>query len=191
MFVSTSAGVELVWHPLPVRRGVWKTELKPLRVVKTGHAGQQGVGWRSDGKVVVTAGWDGRARVYAARGGREVAVLKWHEGGCYAAGFADVGTGVTGGEGGGQVETDTHNGNSNDGAKAGGSVDGEVKQEADEVQKGEGGEGGQEREVLQQGSSSSAAAVTAVQARREEKARRTHWVAVGGKDGKVSLWDVF
>ncbi|KIV93791.1 hypothetical protein PV10_04979 [Exophiala mesophila] len=26
---------------------------------------------------------------------------------------------------------------------------------------------------------------------REEKARRTHWLAAGGKDGKISLWDVF
>lgn len=26
---------------------------------------------------------------------------------------------------------------------------------------------------------------------REEKARRTHWLAAGGKDGKISLWDVY
>ena len=26
---------------------------------------------------------------------------------------------------------------------------------------------------------------------REEKARRTHWLAAGGKDGKISLWDIY
>lgn len=30
-----------------------------------------------------------------------------------------------------------------------------------------------------------------VKGERLRKARETHWVAVGGKDGKVSLWDVY
>ena len=33
--------------------------------------------------------------------------------------------------------------------------------------------------------------VSAVQRRRDRKARDTHWLAVGAKDGKVSLWDIY
>jgi hypothetical protein len=27
--------------------------------------------------------------------------------------------------------------------------------------------------------------------KREEKARSTHWLAAGSKDGKVSLWEIY
>ena len=30
-----------------------------------------------------------------------------------------------------------------------------------------------------------------VQQRRDEKAQSTHWLAVGSKDGKISLWDIY
>lgn len=33
--------------------------------------------------------------------------------------------------------------------------------------------------------------LTDVQQRRDEKAQTTHWIAVGSKDGKVSLWDLY
>ena len=33
--------------------------------------------------------------------------------------------------------------------------------------------------------------VSTVQQRRDQKARATHWLAVGAKDGKVSLWDIY
>lgn len=33
--------------------------------------------------------------------------------------------------------------------------------------------------------------VGAVQSRRNEIAQNTHWLAVGSKDGKVSLWDIY
>ena len=33
--------------------------------------------------------------------------------------------------------------------------------------------------------------LTSVQHRRDEKARSTHWLALGAKDGKVSLWDIY
>ncbi|TGZ84836.1 WD40 repeat-like protein, partial [Ascodesmis nigricans] len=60
-------------------------------VSDTRHLGQQSVMLRSDGKLLTAAGWDGRVRVYAAKGKmRELAVLKWHEKGCYAAAFASV-----------------------------------------------------------------------------------------------------
>lgn len=33
--------------------------------------------------------------------------------------------------------------------------------------------------------------ILSVQQQRDEKARMTHWLAAGSKDGKVSLWDVY
>ncbi|KIW36180.1 ASTRA-associated protein 1 [Exophiala oligosperma] len=52
--------------------------------IKTKHAGQQGLSSRSDGKIFATAGWDARVRVYSTRTMRELAVLQWHQQGCYA-----------------------------------------------------------------------------------------------------------
>lgn len=64
----------------------------PLAVLNTRHAGQQALAVRSDGRIFATAGWDARVRVYAPQGAmREVAVLKWHQAGCYALAVADVG----------------------------------------------------------------------------------------------------
>lgn len=79
----------------------------PLAVLNTRHAGQQALAVRSDGRIFATAGWDARVRVYAPQGAmREVAVLKWHQAGCYALAVADVGVpqGSTGEEGGGAGE---------------------------------------------------------------------------------------
>ncbi|KAL8714490.1 MAG: hypothetical protein Q9225_006566 [Loekoesia sp. 1 TL-2023] len=77
-------------HPLPAVQGIWKTELKPFKVVQTKHSGQQGLQVRSDGKVFATAGWDARVRVYSAKTMKEVAVLKWHKVGCYTTAFAEI-----------------------------------------------------------------------------------------------------
>ena len=34
-------------------------------------------------------------------------------------------------------------------------------------------------------------ALDIIKQQREEKAQRTHWLAAGGKDGKISLWDIY
>lgn len=34
-------------------------------------------------------------------------------------------------------------------------------------------------------------ALDMIKQQREEKARLTHWLAAGGKDGKISLWDIY
>lgn len=65
-------------------------EEKPLKVLNTKHAGQQGLVVRSDGKIFATAGWDTRVRVYSAKTLKELAVLKWHKEGCYAVAFAQI-----------------------------------------------------------------------------------------------------
>ncbi|EXJ94275.1 hypothetical protein A1O1_02668 [Capronia coronata CBS 617.96] len=38
---------------------------------------------------------------------------------------------------------------------------------------------------------SSVNALDVIKQQREEKARMTHWLAAGGKDGKISLWDIY
>lgn len=86
-FFSSSADAIVARHPLDGR-----SETKTLQ---TKHAGQQSLVVRSDGKIFATAGWDGRVRVYATKGMKELAVLKWHKEGCYAAAFADVADGTT------------------------------------------------------------------------------------------------
>ncbi|KAL2407934.1 ASTRA-associated protein 1 [Exophiala dermatitidis] len=38
---------------------------------------------------------------------------------------------------------------------------------------------------------SSVSALDMIKRQREERARMTHWLAAGGKDGKISLWDIY
>jgi WD40 repeat protein len=100
-FFSSSADAIIAKHPLDGLAAEPKT-------LQTRHAGQQSLVVRGDGKIFATAGWDGRVRVYAAKGGmRELAVLKWHKEGCYAAAFAEV---LDGGGGGGGGETGVDDG---------------------------------------------------------------------------------
>ncbi|KAI4269736.1 MAG: hypothetical protein L6R38_007358 [Xanthoria sp. 2 TBL-2021] len=89
-YMTSSADAIVAKHPLPAVPGVWKTELKPFKVVQTKHSGQQGLQVRSDGKIFATAGWDARVRVYSAKTMKELAVLKWHKVGCYTTAFAEI-----------------------------------------------------------------------------------------------------
>ena len=89
-YITSSADAIVAKHPLPSGRGIWKTELKPIKICQTKHSGQQGLRIRSDGKIFATAGWDARVRVYSAKTMKELAVLKWHKTGCYATAFAQT-----------------------------------------------------------------------------------------------------
>lgn len=64
--------------------------IDPHKTNKTKHAGQQDLSIRSDGRVFATAGWDKNIRVFSAKTLKELAVLQWHQEGCYAIAFADV-----------------------------------------------------------------------------------------------------
>lgn len=62
------------------------SELGVVRRVRVRGKGVAGMAWRGDGKVMASAGWDGRVRVWEGRRRREgllrkVGSLKWHEGG--------------------------------------------------------------------------------------------------------------
>ncbi|KAJ4011329.1 Astra associated protein 1 Asa1 [Fusarium irregulare] len=70
------------------KKGVpWKD---PLKAINTKHSGQQSLDIRSDGRIFATAGWDSKVRVYSTKTMKELAVLKWHQVGCYAVAFADI-----------------------------------------------------------------------------------------------------
>lgn len=87
-FLTSSADAIIAKHPLPTSKGIWNSELKPLKISQTKHSGQQGLQVRSDGMIFATAGWDARVRVYSAKTLKELAVLRWHKTGCYATAFA-------------------------------------------------------------------------------------------------------
>lgn len=147
-------------------------QTEPLATVNTKHAGQQSLRIRSDGRVFATAGWDSRVRVYSTKTLKEVAVLKWHQVGCYAAAFAVVEPAP---DGGGDRAAGTGE------AAAGGEVSSRHSSD---------------RQVVRGGSNSSLATVPklvelTVREKRIRQARTAHWLAAGSKDGKVSLWDVF
>lgn len=88
-YFTSSADAIIAKHPLDLRNST-VGESKPLKVVQTKHSGQQSLRVRSDGKILATAGWDSRVRVYSAKTLNELAVLKWHKEGCYAVAFAEI-----------------------------------------------------------------------------------------------------
>ncbi|KAK8250163.1 quinon protein alcohol dehydrogenase-like superfamily [Phyllosticta capitalensis] len=131
----------------------------PTQTSHTKHSGQQSLTIRSDGRLLATAGWDGRARLYSTRSLHEVAVLKWHQEGCYAVDLTEVLEGAaSGGDG--------------VGADAGGETDGAGA-------------------VMRQSAARGGKGLARVRRRREERVQGARLVAVGSKDGKVSLWEVF
>lgn len=91
-FFTSGADAALVKHPLLLdpTDGKVRQANGCLKEVQTGHAGQQSLHVRSDGRILATAGWDGRVRVYSSKTLKEVAVLKWHKDGVYAAAFAPI-----------------------------------------------------------------------------------------------------
>ncbi|CAI6273589.1 unnamed protein product [Periconia digitata] len=62
----------------------------PHKFTNTKHAGQQSLRVRSDGRLLVTGGWDKRVRIYSTKTLKEVAVLKWHAEGVYAVDFGEI-----------------------------------------------------------------------------------------------------
>ncbi|KAM3515953.1 hypothetical protein MY11210_000493 [Beauveria gryllotalpidicola] len=135
----------------------------PIKVANTKHAGQQSLTIRSDGRVFATAGWDSKIRVYATKSLKELAVLKWHQVGVYAAAFAHL-----------KSEADQGPTHSNE------------QQQVGSLTK----EGASNALVARPGEAVETRAMT-VKDRRLHRAKHTHWLAAGAKDGKLSLWDLY
>lgn len=146
-FITSSADATIAKFEMPVGLSITNTSTSPLKTVNTKHAGQQGLTIRSDGKIFATAGWDARVRVYSAKTLKELAVLKWHKGGCYSTAFAEVRSNDVSGR---HVKVDTPL--------------------LDVTNK---------------------TALYVIKYERNMKAQQMHWLAAGGKDGKISLWDIY
>lgn len=162
-YFTSAADAIIAQHPIPVvmsGRPVKEGEFTALKIYKTKHAGQQGLRVRNDGKILATAGWDARVRVYNTKTGSELAVLKWHKEGCYTVAFADV-------------EVD---GTRNDLVSCHGEKDME-----------NGNVANPDRSLAVRNKASN----LTVKERRVKTAHHVHWIAVGSKDGKVSLWDIY
>src|SRR5271170_3117473 len=80
-FYTTSADATLAHHPIAIAT-------QPIKSNNTKHSGQTSLQIRHDGRILVSAGWDGVGRVYSATTLRQLAVLKWHGGGLQAAAFS-------------------------------------------------------------------------------------------------------
>ena len=137
----------------------------PYKTAHTKHAGQQSLHIRSDGRLLVTGGWDSKVRIYSTKTLKELAVLKWHKEGVYTTDFgAILGNDVTQlpSQAGDDASTFTETAGTNS-------------------------------ELLKSHSSSNESyqGLSKLQKQREEQIQRKHWVVAGAKDGKVSLWEVF
>ncbi|RKF61816.1 ASTRA-associated protein 1 [Erysiphe neolycopersici] len=173
-YLTSSADAIIAQHVIPCLPSVFP-EIKsvelirkdtPSRHLNTKHAGQQDIKIRNDGKIFATAGWDGRVRVYSCRALCEVAVLKWHKQGCYAVAFAKTNLSSTEKS----IEDAIHYL----------SLKGSDLNDVEQVQIKNG--------VIKSNQPSSS---TVVSDKRVWKAQNTHWIAVGSKDGKISLWDIY
>ncbi|KAI9825353.1 MAG: ASTRA complex subunit [Phylliscum demangeonii] len=176
-FLTSSADAIIAQHHPMLR------EHHPPQRLNTKHAGQQALRVRSDGRIFATAGWDARVRVYAtavaagpAPGSvmTELAVLKWHAGACLALAFAEIGhrrptTPCTLLPAPSPPQSQLMTG---------------MPPDADD-------EGARWRVGVGVGRPSTARGGAGGARRRAEQAASTHWLAAGGKDGKVSLWEMY
>ncbi|KAL6412255.1 hypothetical protein AUP68_04638 [Ilyonectria robusta] len=142
----------------------------PLKVVNTKHSGQQSLKMRSDGRIFATAGWDSKVRVYSAKTMKELAVLKWHQVGCYAVAFSDPTA-------------------SNDLSSPASSTIQDASRSKLPQQPTSSDTSGMGISLRSAGTL--VKSTTSVKDRRIAQAKTTHWVAAGAKDGKVSLWDIY
>ncbi|KAF2645371.1 WD40 repeat-like protein [Massarina eburnea CBS 473.64] len=87
--LSNSAPLPKIKPPPPPIPPI-TTPQQAYKVTNTKHAGQQSLCVRSDGRLLVTGGWDSRIRLYSSKTMKEMAVLKWHKEGVYAVDFGEI-----------------------------------------------------------------------------------------------------
>ncbi|KAI0867415.1 WD repeat-containing protein [Hypoxylon argillaceum] len=157
--------------PRSLPKKVAGVEASPLKIIDTKHSGQQGLQIRSDGRIFATAGWDSKVRVYSVKTMAELAVLKWHDVGCYAAAFSVVHDGQK------DISNDSR------GSPQKGAAQRPTSPLDDSVPTG-GTETAAVTTVTKPGELS-------VKDKRIKMAKDTRWLAAGSKDGKISLWDIY
>lgn len=148
-YFTSSADAVIAKFTVPVSSFGADPNVRAAKINNTKHAGQQDLTVRNDGKILATAGWDARVRVYSTKTLRELAVLKWHTDGCYSIAFAEI-----------SIPTASPS---------------ETKEEG----------------PLLASPNVHGDALGVIKRQRSLKAQQMHWLAAGGKDGKISLWDIY
>lgn len=144
--------------------------VSPLKIIDTKHSGQQGLQIRSDGRIFATAGWDSKLRVYSAKTMTELAVLKWHDVGCYATAFSVLEDGQK------NAPDDSKN------MPRKSEIEERITHSDDAI--------------ITRNEKTATVAVNrpgelSVKDKRIKTAKEAHWLAGGSKDGKISLWDIY
>lgn len=188
-FFTSSADAIITKHIIPERTQKLESLSLPFSTINTRHAGQQSLRLRDDGRIFATGGWDGTARVYSAKTLNELAVLRWHKVGCYAVAFARVSP----------IEAQLEHGSPkrivesrmelDEGLSSTMSRSNNVRPEDTLLQSG--GRSSEHKVSSMKMSRLPKLVDLSVRERREKAATETHWLAVGSKDGKISLWDIY
>ncbi|KAK4172017.1 WD40-repeat-containing domain protein [Triangularia setosa] len=160
-FLSSGADAVIAKHPVPPSPSSPVAD-GPIKIVNTRHSGQQSLRIRSDNLVFATSGWDSMVRVYSVKTMKELAVLKWHQLGCYAVAFATINP------------PSTTNPSQQNTKPDGGTVVPEESNDSKEMMPAV-------PKLVEM----------TVKEKRTRHAKTAHWLAVGSKDGRVSLWDVY
>ena len=130
-------------------------------MLNTHHAGQEGLAIRSDGKIFATGGWDRRARVYSTKGGMRELAVLKW----HTDGVFRVAFGVLPPDGDAGIGAAGNSTHMHDRAT--------------------------ERVPEQVVVAAKPELMSTEEEARDRQTRTTHWLAVGAKDGKVSLWDLY
>jgi WD40 repeat protein len=173
----------------------------PYKLSHTGHSGQQSLRVRSDGRLLVTGGWDWRIRIYSSKTLKEVAVLKWHEQGVYAVAFGEIlepeEPGVTEEEKARFVATlkkieEDHRVTGTPNVELQTWLE-ELYEEMNKSEEGfvEAIRTAHKQDWFAELYHTLERKGNTLEQEREKKSKLKHWVAAGAKDGKVSLWEVF
>ncbi|KAF9926539.1 ASTRA complex subunit [Linnemannia zychae] len=157
---------------------------------------------RSDQKLIALAGWDGRIRLFSAKTLKPLAVLKYHREGLYCLGFAVIKEQE-------REEAPSSQLTSSDDKSAAalmtsdlaGSTAPAKDSTADAISKGENDKGTRDSSQSNDGdvgmssgeSSSESEDESALEDAIADRQRwsNRHWIAVGGKEQRISLWDIY
>lgn len=170
IYITTAADSKLVTHLIPDETPRLSTikESKPYHVLDTKHSGQQGLSVRNDGLLLATAGWDSKGRVYKSP------LLKEVDGASQILPPKEL------------AVLKWH--------KEGCYCTAFAHLHQDDI-------AGQRRVAEEFNDTGEQTPFSLVKKgfgqietatrRRDHKARNTHWLSLGSKDGKISLWDIF
>ncbi|KAI1316474.1 ASTRA complex subunit [Mortierella claussenii] len=128
---------------------------------------------RNDNKVLGLAGWDGSLRVYSVKTLKPLAILKYHREGLYGLAFALIHQQPT------SIEATAIQG--------GGAEHEQADREAEAKEKDHGSSDHESEDDTDEDDSSDLE--DALEGRRQWSTR--HWIATGGKENRISLWEIY